>query len=353
MVGVVFAGHLPPPDRRRTPGRVGDPHRRRRVAPLAAALVVAGTLTGCSGEVLDDRVRVAGSESLRSYLSAASGVFLTEQTSAEVRLELTGTGDGLTSLCDGLVDLAAASRPMNERERRACEQSGVEPVELPVALDAVAVVTAADTGPNCLTPAQLYAAAGPESTGVVDWRTAQLLALGVEPTTPPLAQADAGAPLGVIAPRAGSGTVDTFLTFAVEPVAEARGNSTELRADVVTSPSSGLTITEAIAGPAQLGIVGFAELATTDERARAVAVDVGGTCVAPSATTIADGTYPIQRELVLYVDRTVAATNPTAARLVDLITSDQGQEIAERVGVVRLPADRLAETRSAWTPISS
>ncbi len=325
---------------------------RTLVAVLGLAIAIGGaTLTACSDEVFDDRVRIAGSETLRSYLSAASGAFLTEQPSAEVVLDLTGTGEGLTSLCDGLVEVAAASRPMNDRERRACEQSGVEPIELSVGLDAVAVVTAPDSGPACLTPTQLYAATGPESTGLDDWRSAQALALQIDPSTPPLDLADAGVPLAVVGPRSGSGTVDTYVAFAVDPLAEERGAAAELRADATTSPSSGLTITESLAGPANLGIVGFAELGRTQEQVRAVAVSVDGACVAPDATTIADGTYPIQRELLLYVDRRLTTTNPTAVRLIELVISDPGQELAGRIGIVRIPADRLAQTRATWSSI--
>jgi phosphate transport system substrate-binding protein len=305
-------------------------------------------LAGCADDVLQDRVRIAGSETLRTYLSAASGAFLTENPSAEVRVDLTGTGDGLTRLCDGLVEVAAASRQMNDRERTACEQSGVNPVELPIALDAVAVVTAPGTGPTCLTPTQLYAATGPESTGVDDWAEAQALASQIDPATPDLPVADERAPLAVIAPRAGSGTVDTFVTFAVDPLAEDRGNSTELRADVTTSPSSSLTVSESVSRPADLGIVGYADLAGTTGAAKAVAISVDGACVAPNAETIAAGTYPIQRQLYLYLDREDAVTNPTAKALTDLILSDDGQALVEESGAVRITPEALGVARSAW-----
>jgi len=254
-------------------------------------------------------------------------------------------------LCDGLVEVAAASRQMNDRERTACEQSGVDPVELPIALDAVAVVTAPGTGPTCLTPTQLYAATGPESTGVDDWAEAQALAREIDPSTPALPVADERAPLAVIAPRAGSGTVDTFVTFAVDALAEDRGNSTELRADVTTSPSSSLTVSESVSRPADLGIVGYADLASTREDATAVAVSVDGTCIAPDATTIADGSYPLQRQLFLYLDRDDAASNPTAAALIDLILSDAGQTIAEGSGAARIPPATLESTRSTWSEL--
>lgn len=352
MVGGVDRDHPTTPRRGSVPvGRRDRPRSRSRLAHAVAAIVLLGsvTLSSCSGEVLDDRVRIAGSETLRTYLSAASGAFLSEQPSAEVVLDLTGTGEGLSRLCDGLVEVAAASRPINDRERRACEQSGVEPVELSVGLDAVALVTAPDTGPVCLTPTQLYAATGPESTGFDDWSAAQALAQQIDPATPALALADTDVPLTVFGPRSGSGTVDTYVEFAVEPLATERGASSELRADITPSPSSGLTITESIAGPASLGIVGYAELARTEEQGRPVQVLVNGTCVAPDATSIANGTYPIQRDLRLYVDRDVATTNETAVRLIELVISDAGQELADRVGVVRVPADQLAATRSTWS----
>ena len=154
-------------------GRSSLHHRlarnRRRATAAGLALILVATTGGCTSNRLDDRVRITGSETLRGLLSSVVGDFATQHESADVRIELSGTADGLTLLCDGLAEVAAASRPINTSEQSACKESGVRPVELKVALDAVSVITTPGSGPNCLTPSELYAATGPESTGFDDW----------------------------------------------------------------------------------------------------------------------------------------------------------------------------------------
>jgi len=56
-----------------------------------------------------------------------------------------------------------------------------------------------------------------------------------------------------------------------------------------------------------LGYFGYAYFLDTRDRLKAVAVDAGGGCVAPSPATIADGSYPLARPLYVYVSRPALA----------------------------------------------
>lgn len=117
---------------------------------------------------------------------------------------------------------------------------------------------------------------------------------------------------------------------------------------MTTSPSSSLTVSESVSRPADLGIVGYTDLAGITGAAKAVAISLDGACVAPNAETIAAGTYPVQRQLDLYLDREEAVTNPTANALTDLILSDDGQALVEESGAVRITPEALGGTQSAW-----
>ena len=73
------------------------------------------------------------------------------------------------------------------------------------------------------------------------------------------------------------------------------------------------------------------------------------TCVAPTAETIADGTYPISRSLYIYVNTAKAAQNPAVAAYIDYYLADGTiAGVLEYVPYVNLPAETLAETRAAW-----
>ena len=78
-------------------------------------------------------------------------------------------------------------------------------------------------------------------------------------------------------------------------------------------------------------------------------VDGGSGCVAPSAETIADASYPLSRSLYLYVNKAKLAENPAVKAFVDYYLSDNGLVTGvTEAGYVQLPADRVEATRSAW-----
>ncbi len=80
-----------------------------------------------------------------------------------------------------------------------------------------------------------------------------------------------------------------------------------------------------------------------------VSKDVNGTCVAPTPETIADGSYPLSRDLYIYVNKAKAAENPAVVSYVDYYLADGTiDSVLQTVPYVGLTADALAETRAAW-----
>src|SRR5687767_7884524 len=66
-----------------------------------------------------------------------------------------GTGTGIASLINGTVDIANASRQMSEEEISEAQANGIDPVEFPVAIDALAVIVNLDNPVSELTIDQL------------------------------------------------------------------------------------------------------------------------------------------------------------------------------------------------------
>ncbi len=54
-----------------------------------------------------------------------------------------GTGDGFELFCNGETDISDASRAIEEEEIAACEEAGVEYIELQIGLDGLAILTKA------------------------------------------------------------------------------------------------------------------------------------------------------------------------------------------------------------------
>ena len=58
----------------------------------------------------------------------------------QVTVGVSGTGGGFERFCAGETDISNASRPIEDDEKAACEQKGVEYAEFQVANDALTVV---------------------------------------------------------------------------------------------------------------------------------------------------------------------------------------------------------------------
>ena len=107
--------------------------------------------------------------------------------------------------------------------------------------------------------------------------------------------------------------------------------------------------------PGALGFVGFAFAEEAGDQIKELEVDGGDGCVAPTPETISDGSYPLSRSLYIYVSNDAAA-RPEVAAYVDYYLSDESlatDGLAEQVGYIALPTERLDATRTAWDSASS
>lgn len=264
-----------------------------------------------------------------------------------------GTGDGFALFCTGDTDISDASRPIKEAEVAACADAGIEFIELKVAFDGISVLTnPANDAVDCLSFEDLYALIGPESDDVDNWSAAQDLATELGSSTV-LPDAD----LRITAPGAESGTYDSFLELVFGDIGEARaaeGKITEdqietSRKDYASQADDTAIITAMEAEDTPLGWVGFAFAEEAGDEVKELAVSAeGGECVAPSAETIADGSYPISRGLYIYVNKAKAEENAAVTAFVDFYLSADGLASVSEAGYVDLPADQLAAAAATW-----
>jgi len=302
---------------------------------------------GSMGEMAGGEVIVTGSSTVQP-ISIAVGELALEQSGGELAavVDGPGTGDGFAAFCEGGADINDASRPINEEEAALCEEAGIEYIELEVAIDGLTVATnPANSAITCLDVPALYALVGPESEGTANWSDNTELATEVGSE---YADVFPDLPLDISGPGEESGTYDTFVEFAIGDLAEERTADEATRADYASSPNDNLIVDGIEASESSLGWIGFAFYTAEQERMKAIEIDTGDGCVAPTPETIADGTYGFSRSLYIYVNTANAEENPAVASYVDLYLSDEGIATVETAGYVSLPADRLEATRAAW-----
>ena len=316
--------------------------RTRRTAPWLATLPALVLATACGGGA--EAIVVSGSSTVEPISIAVAEEFTDPLPESEVSVSVDGpgTGDGFELFCDGLLDVNDASSKIKPEQIEHCEDSGVEFIELQIANDGIAVLTnQANEAVDCLTFADLYALTGPESQGIDRWSDASPLAaeLGSDTALP-------DAPLDIIGPGEESGTFASYVELVIEELNEDRGADATTRPDYQASSDDNVILQGVQGSPTSLGWVGFAFAAEADD-VKVLEVDGGDGCVAPSAETIADGTYPISRPLYIYVNADRAAASELLTEFVDFYLHDAIDAVPE-VGYVSLSDEDLAATRARW-----
>lgn len=264
----------------------------RQVRRSRAAVVLVGAamaLTACgggssnaggSGGTLSGAVVVDGSSTVEPLSSAAAELFQREQPGVNVTVGTSGTGGGFQKFCAGETDISDASRAIKAEEQAKCQEKGITFEELQVANDALTVVVnKQNTWANCLTVAQLKKIWEPGSK-VKNWNE-------VDPSFP-------NEPLALFGAGADSGTFDYF-TQAIN------GKEGDSRTNYSPTEDDNVTVQGVKGAKGALGYFGFSYFEENEADLKAVQIDGGGGCVAPSAAAAQDGTYtPLARPLFIY-----------------------------------------------------
>lgn len=222
-----------------------------------------------------------------------------------------GSGVGIAALVDGLTTIAAASRELTTDERQRAIARGVEPVEVTVALDALAVYVHRDNPLDAITIAQLAEVYGDGGT-LKRWSQFGIVNAGCS--------SDAIIRVG----RQNSSGTYTYFRDAV------LGHRRDYKLGSIDQNGSKDVVALVGRTPCAIGYSGLA-YATPGVKALRVAATPGSVAVAATVDAAASGSYPLARRLYLY---TAGQRRDAAQALVDWILSEPGQRIVRDVGFI-------------------
>jgi len=209
----------------------------------------------------------------------------------KVTVGISGTGGGFKKFCRDETDISGASRPILTKEIADCKAAGVEYFELPVAFDALTVViNPKNAFLKQITVAELKTMWEPGAQGkVMTWDQ-------VNPAWPKN-------PIKLFGAGADSGTFDYFTD-------EINGEEGASRTDFEPSEDDNVIVQGVSGDKNALGYFGFTYFEENADKLKAVQIDNGAGCVAPSSDTARDGSYaPLARPLFVYVDKKAFTSN--------------------------------------------
>ena len=227
----------------------------------------------------------------------------------EVQISISGggSGTGITSLINGTVDIANASRAIKPEEIVNANAQGIDPYEIVVANDAIAVIVNPENPVDHLTLEQvsrIYQGL------ITNWQE-----VGGEDR-----------PIVCLSRETNSGTHVYFLEMVVR-----LGNS-ESKAlfsqETLLLPSSEGIIAEVRDNP---NAIGYDGLGYVTSEVKMLGLGEDGHAILPSAETVKDLSYPIARQLYMYTN---GAPQGAIKDYIDWILSPDGQAYVLELGFI-------------------
>lgn len=265
---------------------------KKTVSVMAAALMLTTVMTGCGKDKESKSVSTDGSTSMEKVIGALGEAFESDNSGIVFTYNPTGSGTGITAVAEGRCDIGLSSRSLKAEEI----EKGLK--ETVLAYDGIAVIINNDNPVKDLTLETITKIYTGEITNWKDvgGNDAEIVLIGRE---------------------ANSGTRDGF-----ESITNTDGKC-KYRQELT---ATGDVISAVSGNPAAIG---YASVASVKNTVKAVTVDG----VAPSESTIKDGSYKIQRPFVL-VTKSDAELSETAQKFFDFCISEDAREIITNSGVV-------------------
>ena len=281
---------------------------------LFLSVTIFGSMS-VSAEQLRGTVSLDGSSTVFPISEAVAEEFLAVQPRVRVTVGVSGTGGGFKKFLAGEIDINDASRPIKMKEVDKANEMGIGYIELPVAYDGLSVVVnKKNTWVDHLTVAELSKIWQPGST-VTNWSDVR-----------------AGWPemkIRLYGPGTDSGTFDYF----TETI---NGKSGASRPDYTANEDDNALVQGISGDEGSLGYFGYAYYAANQDKLKLVPIDGGKGPIAPTQTTINNGTYaPLSRPIFIYV-RPDALDRKEVRAFVDFYI-DSAAMLASEVGYIPLP----------------
>jgi len=267
---------------------------------VLALAIAALPLCGFAGN--ENSVQIKGSDTMVNLGQAWAEKYMEENPSDFVAVTGGGSGTGLSSLISGTCDIAMSSRNIKEKEIALARQKGVDPNEIKVALDGLAVVVNTANPVSRLTLAQL---ADIFTGRITNWKEV----------------GGRDKKIVLLSREVNSGTHVYFKEHVLRK--NDPDSKEEFAAGALMLSSSQAIADEIAENPDAIGYYGMGYI-SGKQKALYIAKDEKSEYEAPTIDNVISGRYPVSRPLFLYTNG-----NPEGLvkKFVDFALSKEGQDI--------------------------
>jgi phosphate transport system substrate-binding protein len=290
-----------------------------------AGFILAGITAGAAhGQNLKGEIKIDGSSTVYLITEKMATNFRKTHPGVSIPVGIAGTGGGIKKFINGETDISNASRAFSPTEIADCKKNGIEPVELQVAWDGLAVIIHPEnTWATKMTMEQLKKIWHPDSAPK-KWKD-------VDPTWPDENFVLYGA-------GSDSGTYDYF-TGAVN------GKERLCRSDYSGSENDLQTIRGVVGSKYSMGFLGVAYYEASKDKLGVVQLSQDGKeYFAPTSENVLNKTYPISRPLFIYVKKASLA-RPEVREFVEFYV--RRADLVEESKYVQLTARQALKQREA------
>lgn len=270
-----------------------------------------------------------GSDSMNNLMTYWAEGFAKFYPNVKIQVEGKGSGTAPPALIAKTAQLGPMSRPMKDAERDQFEtQFGYKPTEVRTSLDSLAVFVNKDNPIESLSLPQ------------VDAVFSKTRRLGLKDSISTWGQVGltgdwAARTISLYGRNSASGTYGFFKEHAL-------GNG-DYKDEVKEQPGSA-SVVQGVTE--DIGAIGYSGIGykTSGVKAIALAPKDGVPPIAANATNVYNGTYPLARFLLLYINKDPQKPlDPLVREFVKFVLSKEGQEVVIKDGYMPLPATVIAE----------
>ncbi len=265
-------------------------------------------------------IQIKGSDTLVNVVQYLAEEFMKKNPYIFVAVTGGGSGVGIASLINKTTDIADASRRMKKKEIEMAKKRGVNPYEIVVGYDGIAVIVNKNNPVDKLTIKQLHDI----YTGkITNWKE-----LGGEDLK-----------IVALSREVSSGT---HLYFKEHVVELGKKTKDEFASSVLMFSSNQAIVEEVTSNEQAIGYIGMGYL---NERVKAVALarKENSPYVYPTTEEVLAKKYPLSRPLYMYTN---GAPKGIIKKFIDFVLSKEGQMIFKRIGFVPRIIDKNVEAKN-------